>query len=136
MNELTIGLIGEASEMVTADTLAARWGSGMVPGFATPAMVALMENAAYNATSQLLPPGQTTVGVSVNIKHLAGTPVGMRVRARAELLAVEGRKLVFRVQAWDEAEQIGEGTHERRIVELERFQTRLGEKARAASHSE
>jgi len=129
MSELTIGLVGDASEQITAESTAGRWGSGMVAGFATPAMVALMENAAHNATSQLLPPGQTTVGVSINIKHLAGTPVGMRVRARAELIAVDGRKLSFKVEAWDQVEKIGEGLHERVIVDVERFSKRLAEKS-------
>ncbi len=132
MNELGIGLSGEAAERVTFENTAARWGSGMVAGFATPALVALMEHAAFNVTKDILPQGQTTVGVQVNIKHLAATPVGMRVRARAELVRVEGRKLFFNVEAWDDVEKIGEGTHARFIVDVERFQQRFEQKRMAA----
>lgn len=128
MSEILIGLVGETSEPVTAENTAARWGSGLVAGFSTPAMIALMENAAFSATKDLLPEGQTTVGVEVNIKHLAATPVGMTVRARAELLSVEGRKLLFKVEAWDDAEKIGEGTHARFIVDVARFDKRMADK--------
>jgi fluoroacetyl-CoA thioesterase len=130
VNEITIGIVGENSELVTAENTAARWGSGLVAGFSTPAMVALMENAAFAATKDLLPKGQTTVGVEVNIKHLAATPVGMTVRARAELLQVDGRKLLFKVEAWDDAEKIGEGTHARFIVDVARFDKRMAEKTK------
>jgi len=133
MNEIVIGLIGENTELVTAENTAARWGSGLVAGYSTPAMVALMENAAFNATKNNLPAGQTTVGVEVNIKHLAATPVGLTVRARAELTRVEGRKLSFTVEAWDEVEKIGEGVHERFVVDVARFDKRMQEKlARSA----
>jgi fluoroacetyl-CoA thioesterase len=128
MNELVIGLIGEISEPVTPENTASRWGSGLVAGFSTPAMVALMENAAFSATKDLLPAGQTTVGVEVDIKHLAATPVGMTVRAKAELTQIDGRKLLFKVEAWDDVEKIGEGTHARFIVDVARFDTRLSEK--------
>lgn len=128
MNQLTIGLVGETTEPVTAENTASRWGSGMVAGFSTPAMVALMENAAFNATKDVLPEGQTTVGVEVNIKHLAATPVGMSVRARAELIGIEGRKLTFNVEAWDDVEKVGEGTHARFVVDLDRFEKRFEQK--------
>lgn len=131
MNELTIGLTGESTDLVTAENTAARWGSGMVAGFSTPALVALMENAAFEATRQQLPDGQTTVGVEINIKHLAATPIGMTVRAHAELTRVEGRKLFFSVEAWDTVEKIGEGTHTRYVVDLARFETRMSEKRQA-----
>lgn len=130
MNEITIGLTGETTQVVTPEWTAARWGSGLVAAFATPALIALMENAAFNAMKPLLPETQTTVGVEVNVKHLAATPVGMTVRARAELLEMDGRKLVFKVEAWDDAEKIGEGTHTRFIVDLERFNLRFAEKAK------
>lgn len=128
MGELTIGLIGETTQVVTTADTAARWGSGLVAGFATPAMIALMENSAFAATKDLLPDGQTTVGVEVNVKHLAATPIGMKVRARAELTRLEGRKLFFSVEAWDDAEKIGEGTHTRVVVEVARFDKRMNEK--------
>ena len=128
MGNITIGLIGEATALVSAENTAARWGSGMVAGFSTPAMIGLMENAAFAATKDLLPPTQTTVGVEVNIKHLAATPVGMTVRAHAELAHVDGRKLLFKVEAWDDVEKIGEGTHARFVVDVARFNKRMGEK--------
>jgi fluoroacetyl-CoA thioesterase len=129
MSEISIGLVGKASELVTPEATASHWGSGMVAGFSTPALIALMENAAFNATKDLLPDGQTTVGVEVNIKHLAATPVAMRVRARAELTRVEGRKLFFNVEAWDEVEKIGAGTHVRFVVDVARFDQRMKEKS-------
>jgi predicted thioesterase len=131
MSEFTIGLIGESSELVTADNTAARWGSGLVASYATPAMIGLMENAAFNATKPFLPETQTTVGIEVNVKHLAATPQGMRVRARAELLEIDGRKLLFKVEAWDDTEKIGEGTHARFIVDWERFHQRFEQKRAA-----
>jgi fluoroacetyl-CoA thioesterase len=133
MEEIKIGLTGEASEIVKLELTAAFWGSGLVASYSTPAMVALMENAAFNATKPLLPETQTTVGTEVNIKHLAATPLGMTVRARAELLQIEGRKLLFKVEVWDDAEKIGEGTHGRFIVDLERFNQRFNEKAKKVS---
>ncbi len=128
MPEMKPGLVGESSEIVTEALTAANYGSGLVPAFATPAMVGLMEGAAFNATKAYLDAGQTTVGVEVNIKHLAATPVGMRVRARAELTRVDGRRLYFTVQAWDEVEKIGEGTHARMIVDDAKFNARFNAK--------
>ena len=113
---------------VTEALTAARYASGLVAAFATPAMVGLMESAAVEATRAHLSPGDTTVGIDVTIKHLAATPVGMLVRARAELVRVDGRRLDFRVEAWDDAEQIGEGTHTRMIVNEARFKERCERK--------
>jgi len=89
--------------------------------YATPAMIGLMERAALSAVALHLPKGYTTVGTAVNIKHIAGTPVGMKVKALAELIAVEGRKLTFKVEAFDGVEKIGEGYHERYIVSSQNF---------------
>ncbi len=91
-------------------------------------MVALMENAAFNAVKSSLAPDQTTVGVEVNIKHLAATPPGLRVRAHAELVQVQGRRLEFKVEAWDDLEKIGEGTHTRMVVDTARFNARFEQK--------
>jgi predicted thioesterase len=121
MDELTPGLTAEEETIVTEDDTAERLGSGSVPVLGTPALVGLMEGAAIRALEEHLPPGMTTVGSRVDIRHLAPTPVGMRVRARAELVEVEGRRLVFRIEAWDERQQIGEATHERFVVDRERF---------------
>jgi len=129
MAELQPGLVGEASEIVTAELTAAVYASGLVAAFATPAMIGLMEGAAFEATRSHLPTGHTTVGIEVNIRHTAATPVGMRVRARAELVRVDGRKLYFNVEAWDEIEKIGEGTHTRMVVEEARFNERFKAKS-------
>ncbi|HET91822.1 MAG TPA: thioesterase [Chloroflexi bacterium] len=121
MGELTSGLVGERELVVTEEYTAAHWGSGLVPVFGTPALVGLMEGAAVQALASRLPAGQTSVGGRIDVRHLAATPLGMRVRARAELVEIAGRRLMFQVQAWDEVEQIGEATHERFIVVEERF---------------
>jgi fluoroacetyl-CoA thioesterase len=125
MNELTPGLIAELEHTVTTADTASNWGSGLVPVFSTPALVGLMESAAVKALTGHLSPGQTTVGAHIDVRHLAATPVGMQVRARAELTAVQGRKLVFKLQAWDELELIGEADHERFIVDEARFIERV-----------
>ncbi|MBC8248067.1 MAG: thioesterase family protein [Anaerolineales bacterium] len=111
--------------VVREENTAQHLGSGNVAVLATPEMVRLMEKAAVAAVDHLLPDGYRTVGVAVNVRHLAVTPVGMRVRAQAELTAVEGRRLTFRVEAFDEVERIGEGEHRRVIIDLERFEERV-----------
>ncbi|KAF0107618.1 MAG: hypothetical protein FD146_1652 [Anaerolineaceae bacterium] len=121
MSELLPGLSAEHKHLVTETDTASHWGSGGVHVFSTPALVGLMESAAVIALRGALPPGQTTVGGRIDVRHLAATPVGMQVRARAELTAVEGRKLVFTIQAWDEAELIGEAVHERFVIDEARF---------------
>ena len=118
---LTVGSKGRAEALVTEDKTAAAVGSGLVPVFATPYMVALMENAAVNAVQAGLEEGQGTVGTKLEVTHDAATPVGMKVWAEAELTAVEGKKLTFTVRAFDEAGPIGGGTHERFIITVDRF---------------
>jgi fluoroacetyl-CoA thioesterase len=130
MGDLKPGLIGETSVTVTDQLTAALYGSGLVPAFATPALVALMENASVAAIQRHLDAGQTSVGIEVNVKHLAATPVGMTVRARSEVTAVDGRRITFQVQAWDDKEKIGEGTHVRAIVDDARFKERMATKAK------
>lgn len=125
---LTPGLIGEAQTQVTMENTAAAVGSGGITVFSTPMMVALMENAALRAVQPYLAEGESTVGTIVNIKHLAATPVGMKVRAVARLEAVEGRRLVFTVEAFDDKEKIGEGAHERYVIGVERFLERVRQK--------
>jgi predicted thioesterase len=124
------GLRAEKTETVTGTFTASAWGSGGLPVFATPAMIALMELTALSVADPLLPEGWSTVGMELTVKHLAATPVGMEVRCTAELLALEGRRLLFRVEAFDEAGRIGEGTHGRFIVENRRFLQKVNEKAR------
>ena len=124
------GLTGEREELVTMDNVASKYGSGIVAVYSTPAMVGLMEGASLSTVAPLLPEGWSTVGMIVDVKHLAATPLGMKVRAVAELTAIEGRKLVFKVEAFDEKEKIGEGIHERYIIEMKKFMARIEEKAK------
>jgi len=119
------GLTGEASVTVTDAMTAAALGSGNVSAYSTPALVALLEAAAINALEGRLAEGQTTVGTSLNVRHLAATPVGMVVTARATLKEIDGRRLVFEVSASDPVERIGEGRHERFIVDRARFENRV-----------
>jgi fluoroacetyl-CoA thioesterase len=130
MPTLEPGLTAESEITVTDADTASSFGSGLVPVYATPAMVGLMEGAAVRALEGLLPEGQTTVGGRIDVRHLAATPVGMKVRARAELVEVQGRKLVFKVQAWGEVELVGEAIHERFIVDEEKFLEKVRSKAR------
>lgn len=123
-----IGSTGEKSIIVTADHTARVMGSGSLDVFATPALIALMEAAAVAALEPHLAAGQSSVGIEINVKHLAATPVGITVRAEAEIIAVEGRQITFRVKAWDSRDLIGEGTHRRAIIEIERFLKRVHEK--------
>ena len=115
------GLIGEATTIVTHENTAASVGAGGVEVFGTPMMIALMENAAWRAVADSLDEGDVTVGTVVNVRHLTATPLGQHVRAKAELIDIDGRRLVFNVEAYDEKRKIGEGQHERFIVNLERF---------------
>ncbi len=126
------GLVGEDAVRVELDKTARHLGSGQVSVFATPEMIRLMERAAVKAVDPLLPDGYHTVGVDVDVHHLAATPLGMTVRARAELLQVDGRKLLFRVEAFDDVEKIGEGRHGRMIIDVVRFKERAEAKARSA----
>ena len=128
MREIKIGLTAELVEVVTDELTANALGSGLVPALATPAMIALMENASVSAIREYLEVGETSVGIEVNVKHVAATPVGMLVRARAEVLSVDKRRVTFRVEAWDGKERIGEGTHVRAIVDEARFKERIAQK--------
>ena len=119
--ELNIGLKGRAETVVTQENTAQAVGSGLVPVFATPYMIALMENAAVNAVQDALAPDEGTVGTRLDVTHDAATPVGMKVEAWAEVTAVEGRKITFAVSACDGRGRIGGGAHERFIVEADRF---------------
>jgi len=123
--ELTLGMKGEASTLVSHDNTASSVGAGGVDVFGTPMMIALMENAAWAAVAKGLDAGDVTVGTVVNVRHLGATPLGQQVRAIAELVEIDGRRLVFNVEAHDEHRKIGDGQHERVIVNLERFIKRL-----------
>lgn len=119
-----IGMRGRAETMVTQDNTAQAAGSGLVPVFATPWMIALMENAAVQAVQGALTQEEGTVGIRLDVTHDAATPVGMRVWAEAEVTAVEGRKITFAVSAFDEAGRIGGGTHERFVIQTDKFLAR------------
>jgi len=125
---LSPGLKAEVRRKVTLEITARHLGSGNVEVLATPAMIALMEQAAVQAVDPLLPPGYKTVGVAVDVKHMAPTPVGMEVRAIAELVEVDGRKLLFKVEAYDEKEKVGEGFHRRVVIDVEQFAIRVSSK--------
>ncbi len=126
---LELGLRGMATVRVTAQHTAEALGSGDVPVYATPSLVALLETAAVNAVVGHLEPGETTVGTWIEMTHLAATPVGMEVRAEATLTAVEGRRLVFSVAAHDAHEKVGEGRHHRMIVARDRFLSKVAAKS-------
>lgn len=112
----------ERLEKVVSDSeTAMAFGSGSIAVYSTPNMIGLMENTALNLVQPLLEEGFTTVGTSVEIKHLGATPVGMIVSAEAELIEVDRKRLVFKVTVWDEKEKVGEGTHERFIVDTLTF---------------
>ena len=123
--ELKLGMTGEATTTVVHENTAAAVGAGGVEVFGTPMLVALMENASWRTVADALDEGYVTVGTHVNISHLAATPLGQQVRATAELVQIDGRRLVFRVEAYDERQKVGEGQHERAIVQLERFLSRI-----------
>ena len=119
--EITVGMKGEVMNLVEREDTAAEVGSGSLLVYATPCMVALMEGAACEAIAEAIPEGQTTVGIELNIQHLAATPVGLEVRAEATVTAVEGKVITFELHAFDEAGEIGKGTHKRCIVNSQKF---------------
>lgn len=126
--ELHPGLSGKVEIVVGTRDTAPHVGSGRIGVLATPIMVNLMEAAALQAVERFMPPGYQTVGTHLDVKHFAATPVGLRVIARAELVKVEGRTLTFRINAEDEHESIGEGVHERLVINVERFDQRMQKK--------
>lgn len=128
MTTITVGLSHEISHLVEEKHLASTWGSGLAPVLATPMLVAFCEECARLSVDPLLAAGQQTVGTHIDLQHLAATPTGLTVRLRSELVQVEGRRLRFRVEAWDEVELICRGKHERFIIDTTRFEQRLAEK--------
>jgi len=126
--QLKPGLSGTCEIVVGTRDTAPHVGSGKIGVLATPIMVNLMESAALQAVERYMPPGHQTVGTHLDVRHFAATPVGLRVRAGAELVRIEGRTLTFRIHAEDERERIGEGVHERLIINVERFDQRMQKK--------
>ena len=119
--EITVGMKGEVSTLAEREDTAKEVGSGSLLVYATPCMVALMEGAACEAIEEAMTDTQTTVGTELNIQHLSATPVGLEVRAEAEVTAVDGKVVTFEVRAFDEAGEIGRGTHKRVIVNSQKF---------------
>jgi fluoroacetyl-CoA thioesterase len=126
------GLVTEFTKIVEeSDTARASAGDSLPPVLSTPKLIGLLEQAAHGTLLPHLPDGQGSVGALVNIRHLAATPVGMQVRIRAELLEVDGRRVRFKVEAWDAVDKIAEGEHERFIIDKARFDERLEKKRQA-----
>lgn len=119
--EITVGMQGYAETLAEREDTASEVGSGSLLVYATPCMVALMEGAACDAIASALPEDKTSVGIFLSISHIAATPVGMEVRAEAQVTEIEGNTITFTVTAFDESGKIGEGTHKRAIVNAQRF---------------
>ncbi len=119
--EIVPGMKAEVSTHVEREDTALEVGSGSLLVYATPCMVAMMEGAACEAIAEALPEGKTSVGIGLDIRHLSATPVGMDVRAEAEVTAAEGNTITFTVTAYDESGKIGEGTHKRAIITADKF---------------
>lgn len=126
--ELCIGLKNTEETVVVFENTAASCGSGAAEVFSTPHMIALMEMAALNAVAPCLEEGQGTVGVKLDVAHLAATPIGQRVWATAELIEIDRKMLTFKVEAFSDVEKIGEGTHKRCIINNEKFFAKMDEK--------
>jgi predicted thioesterase len=127
--QLKPGLTGRTELVVAEEHTAPRVGSGHVHVLATPVMINLFEAAALDAVDKHLPPGYQSLGTVLNVRHIAATPVGMRVRATAEIVRVEGRTVFLKVKAEDERELIGDGLHERVVVNVEKFSQRIAKKS-------
>ena len=130
LSSIRPGLTGSADLVVGPEHTAPFVGSGRIAVLATPVMINVIEAAALNAVEHLLPAGQQSLGIHLDVKHFAATPVGLRVTATAEVTRVEGRTISFRVEARDEREPIGGGTHERVVVSVARFDERVQRKLR------
>ena len=126
--ELTVGIKGTCELTVTDDMTAVKLASGLLPVYATPSLVALMENTCSNSVLDCMEEGFGTVGISLDVRHTSATPVGMKVRCESELVEIDRRRLVFEVKAYDEAGEIGYGRHERFIIDNEKFMAKVNAK--------
>jgi fluoroacetyl-CoA thioesterase len=131
LNAIRPGCSGTADLVVAPEHTAARVGSGRIAVLATPVMINVIEAAALAAVERLLPVGHQSLGIRLDVRHFAATPVGLKVTATAEVTAVEGRTITFRVEARDECEVIGDGTHQRVVGNVARFDERVQRKVRA-----
>jgi len=131
MKQIPLGTTGTSTLRVQPEHLANRFKDAILPQvLATPVMILVMENAALNAIKPFLDAGESAVGIAVDVKHLAATPVGHDVRATAEVVAVSGKRIDFKVSARDGQEEIGRGTHQRIVIDLQSFNERLARKSR------
>jgi fluoroacetyl-CoA thioesterase len=129
MRQIPLGTKGTFTLRVLPEHLANRFKDAMLPQvLATPVMILAMENAALNAIKPFLEAGESAVGTQIDVRHLAATPVGHNIRAEAEVIKTEGKRIVFKVSASDETEEIGNGTHQRTVIDLQSFNQRLAEK--------
>ena len=128
LSRIAVGTKGSAEILVGDEHTAPRVGSGRIRVLATPVMINVMEAAALAAVEHLLPDGHQSLGTHLDVGHYAATPVGMRLRATAEVTGIDGRKIEFRVEAHDEKERVGDGTHVRVVVNVERFDQRVQRK--------
>lgn len=131
LSEIKVGIVGEATEQVTPESSASHIGSGNVGVYATPKLALLVERTCHDLIAKYLPEGQVSVGIEINLKHLAPTPIGDVVRIRSEITEVNGNRIRFHAEMWDSEELIGEADHRRAIIDLERFLLRV--KAKASS---
>ncbi|MCR4589225.1 MAG: thioesterase family protein [Lachnospiraceae bacterium] len=127
---LETGIKGQSEEMVTEGLTAEKMGSGLLPVYATPALIALVEKTAWESIASELEEGQGTVGTKLDIAHISATPVGMKVTCNTELKEIDRRRLVFSAEVFDEAGKIAEGTHERFIIENTKFQEKAYSKVK------
>jgi len=132
LDQIKPGLTGHAEMVVGTRDTAARVGSGRVAVLATPVMISLIEEAALDAVENLLPDGMQSLGTHLDVSHVAATPIGMSVRAQAEVIEVDGRRIAFAVRAHDDADLIGEGRHERVVVTATKMVERVNAKAATA----
>jgi predicted thioesterase len=125
LSNLQIGVLGDKELIVSSENTASKYGSGLIDVFATPAMIALMEQTAQLSIQPFLPEGKITLGIEVNIKHLKATPIGVLVKCNSKLIEIDGKTLLFEVFAYDETGLIGKGTHTRYIVDANKFIEKL-----------
>ena len=125
---MNIGIKGFKEEIVTEELTAINLGSGGFAVYATPAMIRLMENAAWSSVEEYMEEGCSTVGTLMNVKHVSASPIGANIRCESELVEIDGRRLVFKVAAYDDAGLIGEGLHERFIIRTDKFMAKVGTK--------
>lgn len=128
---MTIGMKEVCAEKVTEERTAAMIGSGTLPVYASPAMARLVENTCQLCVAKKLTGGMTTVGISLNMRHISSTPIGMIVRCESELVEIDGRRLAFAFKVYDEAGLIGEGKHERYVVNGDAFTQKTNSKAKS-----